>query len=79
MQRTAHLPLEYRAATGLPWACCGALSLSHDDGRAAGQGAHVEVVATERAGVSGAAVLDRLRRVAGHDDIDYCTVRGLGS
>ncbi len=39
------------------------------------QGAHVELVATERGGVSGAAVLERMRRVAGHDDIDYNPVR----
>ncbi len=31
----------------------------------------MELVATERGGVSGAAVLERMRRVAGHDDIDY--------
>ena len=41
------------------------------------QGAHVELVATDRSGVSTAAVIDRLRRVAGHDDIDYNTVCSL--
>jgi hypothetical protein len=45
-----------------------------EGGGGGSQGAHVELVATERAAVSPAAVMDRLRRVAGHDDIDYMLV-----